>query len=84
MCIFENFSIKKDKHQKEISSTSFIFLWGFKVTTFLDFFMEDRKERLNIMGLDNMRGGENKEREEEEEKKEGEEGERQEGESYIE
>lgn len=46
--------------------------------------MEDRKERLNIMGLDNMRGGENKEREEEEEKKEGEEGERQEGESYIE
>ena len=46
--------------------------------------MENRKERLNIMGLDNMRRGENKEREEEEEKKEGEEGGRQEGESYIE
>lgn len=46
--------------------------------------MENRKERLNIMGLDNMRRGENKEREEEEEKKEGEEGGRQERESYIE
>lgn len=46
--------------------------------------MEDRKERLNVMGLDSVRGGESKGREEEDEEKGGGEGERQEGESYIE
>ena len=54
--MFEIFNHKKINSKKGFESFRFfIFLWSFKVKTFLDFFIEDRKKGLNIMEVGNMR-----------------------------